>query len=134
MVKGFVLEMGLMTSKDPYGHQSGGLAPVSTADSSKECAASTKEIPGGDGSGKVRLGGRASNRFNGLGMGRFARGRETRAVPGWISRHVWRTSWTLRGGLRKARIGGIGHILVPGRTESREDFAADGTGAVTNCD
>jgi len=81
-------------------------------------------------SGKVRLGGHAPYRFNGFGRGRFARGRETRAVPGWRSRHIWRSSWTLRGGKRKAHIGGIGDILVPGRTKSGEDFAAHGTGAI----
>ena len=32
--------------------------------------------------------------------------------------------------MREARIGGVGNILVPGRTESGEDFAADGTGAI----
>jgi len=108
----------------------GGLAPVGTGASSKEGAAITKEIPEGEGSGKVRLGGRASNKSDGLGMGGFARGRETRAVPGWRSRYDWRSSCTLRGGLRKASIGGIGNILVPGRAESGEDFSADGTGAI----
>ena len=39
-------------------------------------------------------------------------------------------SWTLRGGLREARIGGIGNILVPRRMERGEDFATDGTGAI----
>jgi len=70
----------------------GGLAPVGTGASSKAGAASTKEIPAGEGSGKVRLGGSAPNEYNGLGMGRFAGGRETRAVSGWGSRHNWRSS------------------------------------------
>ena len=51
-------------------------------------------------------------------------------MSGWRSRHDLRSSWTLRGGLREARIGGVGNLLVPGRTESGEDFAADGTGAI----
>jgi len=96
----------------------------------KEGAASTKEIPAGEGSGKVRLGRRAVNESNCLRMGRFGGGRETTAVSGWRSRHGWRSSWTLRGGLREAHIGGVGNILVPGRTESGEDFAADGAGAI----
>jgi len=108
----------------------GGLTPVGTGASSKERAASTKEIPAREGIGKVRLGGRTSNKFKGLRMGRFARGRETRAMPGWHSRHVWRSCWTLRGGLMKACIGGIRNILVPGRMESGEDFTAEGTGAI----
>jgi len=70
----------------------GGLASVGTGPSSKEGAASTNEIPVGEGSGKGRLGGRASNKFNGLGIGRLARGRETRAVPGWRSQRVCRSS------------------------------------------
>ena len=32
--------------------------------------------------------------------------------------------------MREARIGGVGNILVPGRTESGEGFTADGTGAI----
>ena len=70
----------------------GGIAPVATGASSKEGAASTKEIPAGEGSGKVRLGGGAPNESHSLGMGRFAGGRETRAVSGWGSRHNWRSS------------------------------------------
>jgi len=108
----------------------GGLAPVGTGASLKEGAPSTKEVPAGEGSGKVRLGGRASNQFNGLGMGRFPSGRERRAVHGWHSRQVWRSNCTLRGGLWKARIGGIGNAVVPGRTESGEDFWADRPGAI----
>ena len=65
----------------------GGLAPVGTGASSKEGAASTKEIPAGEGSGKVRLGGRAPHESNGFGVCRFAGGGETRAVSGWGSRH-----------------------------------------------
>jgi len=65
----------------------GGLAPVGTGASSKEDAASTKEIPAGEGSGKVRLGGGAPNESNGFGVCRFAGGGETRAVSGWGSRH-----------------------------------------------
>jgi len=65
----------------------GGRAPVGTGASSKEGGASTKEIPAGEGSGKVRLGGPAPNKANGLGVGRFARGGETRAVSDWRSRH-----------------------------------------------
>jgi len=34
------------------------------------------------------------------------------------------------GGLREARIGGIGNVLVPGRMESSEDYAADRTDAI----
>jgi len=107
-----------------------GLARVGTGASSEEGAASTKEVPAGEGSGEVRLGGRATNEFNGLGFGRFGRGRETRAVPSWGSRYSRGSSWTLRGGLREARIGGIRNILVPGRTESGEGFAADRIGAI----
>jgi hypothetical protein len=32
--------------------------------------------------------------------------------------------------LRRAHIRGVGNILVPGRTESGEDFAADGASAI----
>ena len=39
-------------------------------------------------------------------------------------------SWTLRGGLGGAHIGGIGNVLVPRRTDSGEDFTVDGTGAI----
>jgi len=108
----------------------GGLALVGTGASSKEAAASTKEIPAGEGSGKGRLGGLAPNESNCLGMGRFAGGREMGPGSARRSRHDWRSSWTLRGGLREGRIGGVGNIMVPGRTESGEDFAADGTGAI----
>jgi len=51
-------------------------------------------------------------------------------VPGWSGRHSWVSSWALRGGLREARVGGIGNVLVPRRTEGGEDFAADGTGSI----
>jgi len=107
-----------------------GHAPVGTGASAEEGAANTKEVPAGEGSGEVRLGGHAVNEFNSFGLGRSARGRETRAVPGWSSRYSWVSSCTVRGGLREARIGGIGNVLVPSRTESGEDFAADGTGAI----
>jgi len=40
------------------------------------------------------------------------------------------SSYTLRGGLRKARIGGIGYVLVPWWAERAEDFATDTTGAI----
>jgi len=108
----------------------GGLAPVSTGASSKEGAASTKEVSAREGSSKVRLGRRATNDSDSHGMGRFTRRRETRAVPGWCSWYIRRSGWTLWGGLRKARIGGIGNVLVPGRTERGEDFAVHGTGAI----
>ena len=51
-------------------------------------------------------------------------------MPGWGGRHSRVNCWTLRGGLGGARIGGIGNVLVPRRTESGEDFAADGTGSI----
>ena len=107
-----------------------GLGTVCTGASSEEGAASTKEVPAGKGSGKVRLGGRAANLSNGFKLGRFASGRETRTVPGWSSRYCWVSSWTLRGGLGEACIGGIRNVLVPNRTEGGEDFRADGTGAI----
>ena len=50
-------------------------------------------------------------------------------MPGWSGRYSWVNSWTLRAGLGEARIRGLGNVLVTRRTESREDFAADGTGA-----
>jgi len=107
-----------------------GLAPVSTGASSEEGAASTKEVPVGEGSGEVRLGRRAVNKFNGYRLGRFASRRETRTVPGWSSWHSWVSSCTLRGGLGEACIRGIENVLVSRRTESGEDFAADGPGAI----
>jgi len=84
----------------------------------------------GEGSAGVRLGGHAANQFKGFRLSRWARGRESRTVPGWSSWYSWVSSWTLRGGLGEARIGGIGNVLVPRRTERGEDFAADGTGAI----
>ena len=51
-------------------------------------------------------------------------------MSGWSTRYSWVNSWTLRRGLGEAHIGGVGNVLVPRRTESREDFAADGTGAM----
>jgi len=51
-------------------------------------------------------------------------------VTGWSNRYSRGSIWTLRGGLNDVRIGGIGNVLVPGRTESGEDFAADRTGAI----
>jgi len=108
----------------------GGLAPVSTGACSEEGAASTKEIPAGEGSGKVRLGRCAANQFNGFRLGRLASRRETRTVPGWSGRYSWVNSRTLGGGLGGAHIWGIGNVLVPRRTECGEDFAADGTGAI----
>jgi len=106
------------------------LALVGTGACSEEGAASTKEVPAGEGGGEVRLGRRAANQLYRFGLGRFARGRETRTVPGWGGRYSWVNSWTLRGGLGVAHIGGIGNVLVPRRTESGEDFAADRTGAI----
>jgi len=107
-----------------------GLAPVGTGACSEEGAASTKEIPAGEGSGEVRLGRRAVNQFNGFGLGRLASGREARTVPGWSRRYCWVNSRTLGGGLGGAHIGGIGNVLVPRRTECRENCAPDGTGAI----
>jgi len=107
-----------------------GLAPVGTCARSEEGPTSTKEVHAGEGSGKVRLDGRAANQYNCFGLGRFPSWRETRTVPVWGSWYCWGSSWTLRGGLGEAHIGGIGNALVPRSTESREDFAADGTGAI----
>ena len=108
-----------------------GLTPVSTGSSFEEGAASTKEVHVREGSGEVPLGGRAANEFNGFRLERFpGRRREMRTVRGWSSRYSWVSSWTQRGGLGEARIGGIGNVLVPGWTESGEDFEADGTGAI----
>jgi len=59
-----------------------GLTPVGTGACSEEGAASTKEVPAGEGSGEVRLGRRAANQLKGFGLGRFAGGGETRTVPG----------------------------------------------------
>ena len=64
-----------------------GLPPVGTGASSEEGAASTKEVPAGQGSSEVRLGGRAANQFNGFRLGRFPSGKETRTVPGLSSRY-----------------------------------------------
>ena len=107
-----------------------GLAPVGTGACSEEGAASTKEIPAGEGSSEVRLGRRTANQVNGFGLGRFASGRETRTMHGWSGRDSWLNSWTGRGGLCGAHIGGIGNVLVAMRTEYGEHFAADGTGAI----
>ena len=108
----------------------GGVAPVGTGASSEEGAACTKEGSAGEGGGKAGVGGSAANHFDSFRLGRFASGRKTRTVSGWCGRHSWVNSWTLRGGLGWAHIRGIGNVLVPRRTESREDFAADGTGAI----
>jgi len=51
-------------------------------------------------------------------------------MPSWNSQYSWRSRWTLRGGLRKARIGGIRYVLVPGWAESGEDLAVDRTGTI----
>jgi len=51
-------------------------------------------------------------------------------VPGWSGRYSRVNGWPLRGGLGGARIGGIRNVLIPRRTESAEDFAADGTGSI----
>ena len=107
-----------------------GLAPVGTGACSEEGAASTKEVPAGEGSSEVRLGRHAANQLNSFGLGRFTSGREMRTVPGWGGRASWVTSWPLRGGLRLAHIGGMRNVLVRRRTESGEDFAANGTGAI----
>ena len=106
------------------------LAPVGTGACFEDGAASTKEIPAGEGSGEVRLGRRAANKLNGFGLGRLASRREARTMPGWSGRHSWVNSRTLGGGLRRAHIRSIGNVLVPRRTECGEDFAADGTGAI----
>ena len=58
-----------------------GLAPVGTFGSSETGAASTKEVPVGEGSGKVRVGGRTANQFNGFRLDRCASRSETRTVP-----------------------------------------------------
>ena len=54
-------------------------------------------------------------------------------MPGPGSGYSWGSSWTLRGGLRKTPIGGIGNVLVPRRAESGEDFAADWIRAIKAC-
>jgi len=108
----------------------GGLAPVGTGASWKEGGACTKEGSAGEGGGKAGVGGSAANHFNSFRLGRFAGGRETRTVSGWSGRYSWVNSWTMRGVLGEAHIGGIGNVLVPRRTESGEDFAVDGTGAI----
>jgi len=105
----------------------GRLAPVSTGASTEEGAASTKDIPVGEGSGETRLGRCTANHLDCLGLSRFARGRETGALPRRSGLYGWGSSWTLRGGLRKACIGGIGYVLVPRWTERGEDFATDRT-------
>ena len=107
-----------------------GFAPVGTGACSEEGAASTKEVPAGEGSGKVRLGRRAVDQFNGFGLRRLASGRDTRTVPRWSGRYSWLNRWTLGGGLGGAHIGGIGNVLVPRRMACGEEFAADGTGAI----
>ena len=107
-----------------------GLASVGTGASSEEGAASTKEVSAGVGGGKTRVGGSAANNFNGFRLGRFRSGREKRTVSGCSGRYSWVNSWTLRGSLGEAHIGGIGNVLVPRRTKSGEDFAADGTSAI----
>ena len=103
---------------------------MGTGASSEEGAASTKEIPAGEGSGEVMLDRCAANKFYCFGLGRFARRREMGAVPRWSSRYDWGSSWDLGGGLSMARIGGIGYILVPWWTERGEDFVADRTSAI----
>jgi len=108
----------------------GGLAPVGTGASSKEGAACIKEVSAGEGGGNPRVGGSAANHLNVFRLGRFAGGGEMGTVSGWSGRYSWVNSWTLRGVLGEAHIGGIGNVLVPRRTESGEDFAADGTGAI----
>jgi len=70
------------------------------------------------------------NEFHGLGLGGFAGGRETGAMPGWSSRHSRGSISTLRGILRKARFMGIWYVLVPWWAERGDDFAADRTGAI----
>jgi len=107
-----------------------GLAPLGTGACSEDGAASTKEVPAGEGSGEVGLGRRAANQLHGFGLGRFASGREKRTAPGWGGRYSGVNSWTLRCGLGVAQIWGIGNVLVPRRAESGEDFAADETGAI----
>ena len=108
----------------------GGLAPVGTGGSSKEGAACTKEVSAGEGGGKVRVGRSAANHLNCFRLGRFAGAREPRTVSGWSGRNSWVNSWTLRGVLGEAHYRGIGNVLVPRRTESGEDFVADGTGTI----
>ena len=108
----------------------GGLAPVGTGASSKEGAACTKVVPAGEGGGKARVGRRAANHFNSFRLWRFAGGRETRTVSVWSGRYNWVNSWTLRGVLGEAHIGGIGNVLVPRRTESGYHLAADESGAI----
>ena len=107
-----------------------GLAPVGTGASSEEGATCTKEVFAVQGGGKAGVGRSAANHFDSFRLGRFGGGRKTRAVSGWSGRYSWVNSWTLRGGLGGAHIGGIGNVLVPRRTEGGEDFAADGTGAI----
>ena len=130
MVKDSVLGLGFSTLKVHVDVGRGGLAPDGTSASSKEGAACTKEVSAGEGGVKARVGGSAANHFNGFRLSRLASGRETRTVSGWSSRYGWVNSWTLRGVLGEAHLGGIGNVLVPRRTESGEDFAADGTGAI----
>jgi len=107
-----------------------GLAPIGTGASSEEGAASTKEIPAGEGGGEGRVGRCATNELDGLRLGRFTRGREERTMPGWSSRCSWGSRLALRGCLRKARIEGMGYVLVPRWAESGESFAADRTSAI----
>jgi len=63
-------------------------------------------------------------------MGRFARGREGGAVPGWSSRYIWGSSGTLSSRFRKGHIGGIRYVLVPRKADREQDFIADRAGAI----
>jgi len=85
-----------------------GLAPIGTGASSEEGAASTKEVPAGEGSGEAIMGGRTANHLNGFRLGRFASGRETRTVSGWSGRYCLVSSWTLGGGLGRPVSGASG--------------------------
>ena len=52
------------------------------------------------------------------------------AVPSWSGGQSSGSSWTLQGGLRTARIGGIGYVFLPWWAERGEDLAAYRTGAI----
>jgi len=51
-------------------------------------------------------------------------------MPGWSSWYSWGSSWTLRGSLRKGRIGSIRYVLFPRWAEREEDFRVDRAGAI----
>jgi len=76
------------------------------------------------------LGRRTAYQLDSLGLSGFTPGLEKWAMPSRGSLYSRVSGWSLRGGLWRVAIGGVGYVLVPRGAERRKNVAADWTGTI----